>query len=104
MAFRFQRRIKILPGVTVNVSKSGLSTSLGPKGAKVTLGHGKVRKTVGLPGTGLSFTEVSSRKEKQAQEPKAAPTGVRSWGFFKLLGAGMCVLCVLIIVNGIIGK
>lgn len=104
MAFRFQRRIKILPGVTVNVSKSGLSTSLGPKGAKVTLGHGKVRKTVGLPGTGLSFTEVSSRKENLPQETQASPTGIRSWGFLKLLGAGMCVLFVLIIVNGIIGK
>ena len=32
--FRLFRRIKIAPGVTINLSKSGLSTSLGPKGAR----------------------------------------------------------------------
>ncbi|MFL5643120.1 MAG: DUF4236 domain-containing protein, partial [Chloroflexota bacterium] len=38
-SFRLFRRIRIAPGVTINVSKSGLSTSLGPRGAKVTLGR-----------------------------------------------------------------
>ena len=55
---RFQKRIKILPGVSINLSKSGVSASVGPKGAKVTIGHGKERTTVGLPGTGISHTEV----------------------------------------------
>lgn len=56
MGFRFSKRIKIAPGVSLNLSKSGISTSLGPRGAKVTLGHGKRRTTVGLPGSGLSHT------------------------------------------------
>ena len=58
MGFRFQKRIKILPGITINLSKSGLSTSFGPRGAKVTLGHGQTRTTLGIPGSGISQTSV----------------------------------------------
>jgi len=66
MAFRFQKRIKVLPGVTLNLSKKGVSTSLGPRGAKVTLGHGQTRVTTGIPGTGLSHTTVVKNKPQQA--------------------------------------
>jgi len=38
MAFRLFRRIKIAPGITLNLSKSGLSASAGVRGARVTLG------------------------------------------------------------------
>ncbi len=68
MGFRFQRRIKILPGVTLNVSKSGVSTSIGTRGAHVTLGKNGVRTTVGIPGTGISYTTVS----KGASSKKSA--------------------------------
>lgn len=64
MGFRFQRRIKILPGVTLNLSKSGISTSVGRRGAKVTLGKDGVRTTVGLPGTGLSYTTYQRYNNK----------------------------------------
>ena len=60
MGFRFQRRVKILPGVRVNISKGGVSTSLGTRGARITLGRGKRRTTVGIPGSGLSHTSVES--------------------------------------------
>ena len=60
MAFRLFRRIKIAPGITINLSKSGLSASAGMRGARVTLGPRGVRRTVGIPGTGLSYTENSS--------------------------------------------
>ena len=53
MAFRFFRRIKLAPRLTLNLSKSGVSASFGPRGAKVALGSKEVRKTLGLPGTGL---------------------------------------------------
>ena len=60
MAFRLFRRIKIAPGITINLSKSGLSASAGMRGARVTLGPRGVRRTVGVPGTGVSYTENSS--------------------------------------------
>ena len=44
--FRFYRRLKIAPGITLNFSKSGVSTSLGPRGAKVTLGRHGIRQKV----------------------------------------------------------
>lgn len=56
MGFRFRKSFKLLPGVRVNLSKSGVSTSFGGKGLTTTIGHGKQRTTVGLPGSGLSYT------------------------------------------------
>jgi hypothetical protein len=60
MGLRFNRRVRLIPGLTLNFSKRGISTSIGVRGAKVTLGHGEVRRTIGLPGTGLSHTTITS--------------------------------------------
>ncbi|HEY8253244.1 MAG TPA: DUF4236 domain-containing protein [Rhizomicrobium sp.] len=57
MGFRFQKRISILPGVRINLSKSGVSTSLGPRGADVNIGKDGVTANAGLPGTGLSYRQ-----------------------------------------------
>jgi hypothetical protein len=56
MGFRFQRRIRVLPGLRLNVSKSGVSASVGGRGAWFTLGPRGSRATVGMPGTGISYT------------------------------------------------
>lgn len=61
MAFRFQRRIKILPKVRLNVSKSGVSTSFGGRGLSTTIGKKGAHLNVGLPGTGLAYrTRIAS--------------------------------------------
>ena len=74
MAFRFFRRIKLAPGLTLNLSKSGVSASLGPRGAKLTMGSSGVRKTVGLPGTGLYYTEHDSWEQETEDTPgESAP-------------------------------
>lgn len=67
MGLRFRRSVKILPGVRLNFSKSGVSTSVGVRGAHVTFGHGQVRETVGLPGTGISYTETHSTHDAAQQ-------------------------------------
>lgn len=59
MGFRLFRRVRIAPGLSVNLSKGGLSLSAGVRGARVTLGRRGVRRTVGIPGTGVSYTETS---------------------------------------------
>ncbi len=56
MGFCFYRRLKIAPGLSVNLSRSGPSLSVGVRGAHVTAGRRGVTKTVGLPGTGMFFT------------------------------------------------
>jgi len=56
MGFRFQKRIKILPGVYINLSKSGVSASVGGRGATVNVGaDGRRMITLGIPGTGMSY-------------------------------------------------
>src|SRR5258705_12703596 len=56
MGFRFFKRLNILPGVQLNLSKSGGSVSVGPHGAKLALGTSGGRVTVGAPGTGVCYT------------------------------------------------
>ncbi len=56
MGFRFFKRLNILPGVTVNLSKSGGSVSVGPRGARFTVGPQGSRVTLGIPGSGLFYT------------------------------------------------
>jgi Protein of unknown function (DUF4236) len=53
--FRFRKTFSILPGVRINLSKTGVSTSLGGHGATLNVGHGKENVTLGVPGTGLSY-------------------------------------------------
>ena len=55
MGFRFRRRIRVLPGLYVNISKSGVSTSIGGHGATLNLSKRGTRTTIGLPGSGLSW-------------------------------------------------
>ena len=57
MTLRFCRRIRIAPGLRVNLSKSGASVSIGRRGAWYTIGPRGQRMTVGAPGTGLFWTE-----------------------------------------------
>lgn len=55
MSFRFQKRVKIAPGIRLNISKGGVSTSVGRRGASVTLGKRGLYGNVGIPGSGLSY-------------------------------------------------
>jgi hypothetical protein len=64
MAFRFQKRVSILPGVRINLSKSGASASLGPRGADVNIGRDGVTANAGIPGTGLSYRQKLGGKTK----------------------------------------
>lgn len=59
MGFRFRRSFRVFPGLRLNLSASDVSTSVGTRGAWFTFGPRGTRTTVGLPGTGLSYTEQS---------------------------------------------
>jgi len=50
---RFRKSIKILPGVRVNLSKSGLSTTFGIRGLSVNTGKNGTYLNTGISGTGL---------------------------------------------------
>ncbi|MCD6338544.1 MAG: DUF4236 domain-containing protein [Verrucomicrobia bacterium] len=94
MGFRFWRRIRIAPGLTLNLSKSGASLSFGGRGARFTVGPRGRRATLGLPGTGLFYTQTfsSGRSRRRGGAPAASPPLPRvrpedrlTLGFFKRL-------------------
>ena len=66
MAFRFRRSVKILPGVRLNFSKSGISTTFGGRGFSVTKGKNGTYQNVGIPGTGISYrSKISSNNDSK---------------------------------------
>lgn len=88
MGFRFQRRIRIAPGVRLNLSKSGVGGSLGRTGLRLGL-DAKRRKyfSVGLPRTGLSYRTFFGRPVTPETLKRVA---------YLVIAAALC-LCVLII-------
>jgi hypothetical protein len=62
MGLRFQRRIKVLPGVHINLSKSGVGLSVGGRGAHIGItARGQRYTSIGMPGTGLSWREYQHK-------------------------------------------
>jgi hypothetical protein len=55
MAWRFQRRKRILPGVTLNLGKRSVGLSVGRRGARVSIGPRGLAATLSLIGTGLAY-------------------------------------------------
>lgn len=108
MPVRFRRTFTLFPGVKVNVSKGGMSVTVGRKGFHLNFSKHGVRQTTGLPGSGISHTsylyknddeedeksrketeEGSSSKEKSEEKPKRQRTkrtirehASSPWGFF----------------------
>lgn len=73
MGFIFRKRIKVLPGITLNLSKSGISTTLGPKGARMTVGGKRgPRVTTSIPGTGLSYSKSLTAQRRVVSAPPPA--------------------------------
>lgn len=59
MGFRFRKSISLGKLLKLNISKSGIGVSGGVRGARLSVSpDGKVRGSVGLPGTGVSYTKV----------------------------------------------
>ena len=74
MGLRFRRSIKIAPGVRVNLNKKSASVTFGPKGLKHTVSTtGKSHTTVGVPGTGLSYTTSGCRPASVPAAPRPTP-------------------------------
>ena len=108
MPVRFRRTFTLFPGVKVNVSKGGMSITVGRKGFHLNFSRHGVRQTTGLPGSGISHTsylyknddeedekgrketeEGSSSKEKSEEKPTRQRTkrtirehASSPWGFF----------------------
>ena len=71
MGFRFRKSFKTGP-FRATISKSGISTSFGTKGARITKkANGNTMTTLGTPGTGISYvSETSKKKTKNTAKGK----------------------------------
>ena len=71
MGFRFHKSIKIAPGIRLNLNKKSTSVSIGGKGARYTVSsNGRKTATVGLPGTGLSYSVTKPSGKQPSKAPK----------------------------------
>lgn len=93
MGFRFQKRIRIFKGLTVNLSKSGTSWTLGGKGASMNVRGDKVTGSAGIPGTGLSYRE---RLDKPSVDPGGSKSGSG-------LGAVVLLFILLVVLGFVFG-
>ena len=61
MGFSFRKAIRIIPGIHLNLSKTGVSTTIGAGPVKFNFGHGHTSETVrtGIPG--LSWRNRAGR-------------------------------------------
>jgi hypothetical protein len=96
MGLRFTKRIRLFKGLTLNLSKSGTSWTVGGPGASVNIRGRKVTGTVGVPGTGLSYRQTLSEGERQPAPPTAGEPYVPSARRGRWLLAGIAVVVVLV--------
>ena len=74
MGFRFQKRIKILPGISINLGKRGASVSVGPRGAKATISSRGVKYSYGIPGTGIRYETRYKKWGSSQGSPLSEPS------------------------------
>jgi len=100
MGFNFRKSLKIAPGVRVNVTKKGVSSlSVGKNGARVNIGKKGVKTTVGIPGSGLSYSKHNNYNN-QSPMPSRAAKSEKSIGFGTLLIIGILLLFPIIWIFG----
>ena len=77
MGFRFRKSVKIAPGVRLNIGKKSVGISAGVKGARVSVNsNGRVTKSVGIPGTGLSYvttSKIGDSNQSDNEQPNGTP-------------------------------
>ena len=93
MGWRFYRRVRVLPGISVNVSKSGPSLTIGGRGAHVTIGKRGITRTVGIPGTGIYYT---SRHGYHTGIHRSSETGAANGWMVIVASVGALALLALV--------
>lgn len=79
MALRFRRSIKLAPGIRMNLSKSGMSWTLGPRGATVGIGKRGARVNTSFMGFSSSqnlYKPAPSQRQSATRQPTSAPRAI----------------------------
>lgn len=78
MPVRFRKTFTLFPGVKVNVSKGGMSITVGTKGFHLNFSKHGVRQTTGLPGSGISHTSYLFKNDDDEDEKSKKESEERS--------------------------
>ncbi len=78
MALKFRKRMRLFPGFYLNLSKSGMSATVGLRGFNVNVGKNGTYLNTGIPGTGLYDRQRigggASASSTPALHPQPTPT------------------------------
>jgi len=101
MGFRFRKKIRIAPGIAINISKSGVSTSIGRNGATTNISKRGVKTTIGIPGTGLSWSTGYGKRNHPNSlasgtdgDYKPRKEGFNFWRLFVFLVVSYLLICI----------
>ena len=75
MGIRFRKRIRLAPGLHLNLSGRGLSLSAGPRGASMTFGSKGTYLNAGIPGSGLYARERIGAAGEASQNRASSEDG-----------------------------
>jgi hypothetical protein len=85
---RFRRRAKLFPGVYLNFSKSGISTTIGVRGASVNFTKDGTYLNTGIPGTGIyDRQKIGGGRKLQPNAPALTPTAPTEYVSNEEIGA-----------------
>ena len=71
MPIRFHRQFTLFPGVKVNISKTGMSITIGGKGFHLNFSKRGVMQTTNLPGKGLSHRSYIFKNDRDEEKDKS---------------------------------
>lgn len=71
MGWRYRKSFRLFPGVRINVSQRGISTTIGVRGASINFSNRGTYLNTGIPGTGISYRQRIDGPVKPAPSPFA---------------------------------
>jgi hypothetical protein len=78
MGWRFRQSFKVIPGLRLNLSRSGLSATIGGAPFTVNVGPHGLTSTESIPGTGISYREHIGFGEPAPASPTPMPSPLPS--------------------------
>jgi hypothetical protein len=93
MGWRFRQRIRIVPGIWLNASKSGLSASIGSHGLTANFNPARrgIRVTESIPGTGLSYSQTLGGDRRSIQQAGCSTTQRKGCSWWLLIALAFVI-------------
>lgn len=98
MGLRFRKSIKLGKNAKLNINKKSVGMSVGGKGARYTVNSsGRRTKSVGIPGTGLSYVSTSGGRKSSSRRSHGRKTSSTSKGGCLLVIIIFCAISVIVV-------